>query len=73
MDDCYYYAWSPHPPFFVFSRRDFSHQSLTKEALQPPTWSMINHKLFTSLPPNPGANFTESVFVIDNYSGRAAD
>lgn len=37
MDECYYYAWSP-PPFFwcyasPFSLRDFSHQSLTEEAL----------------------------------------
>lgn len=51
MDEYYYYAWNLFfPVFFLpFSRSDFFHQGLTKRGSLPPTWRMINHKLFTSL------------------------
>lgn len=74
MDGCCYYAWNLKKPptvflpFFYWS--DFFHHSLTN-----PSTKLEYDKSQTIyfLPCNSGTNFTESVFVIDNYIGSSID
>ena len=74
MDECYYYAWNL---FFLFlfspfCWRDFSHQDLTK-GLSTSNLEYDKSQTIYFPPHNSGANFAESVFVIDNYSGSSSD
>lgn len=75
MDECYYYAWnlffSVSPPFF-FSGENFSFATWQRGLS---TFNLEYDKSQTIYfsPHNTGANSTESVFVIDNYSGSSID
>lgn len=65
MDKCYYYAWNIFLVFSTFSgeilpdKKGGSTSNLEDDESQ----NIYFH------PHNSAANFTESVFVIDNYSG----
>lgn len=62
------------PVFFLpFGWSDFFHQGLTKKGLSTSNLEYDKSQTIYFPPRNPGANFTESVFVIDNYRGRSTD
>lgn len=72
MDECYYYAWNLFEFFSPFAGEIFSIRMWQKG---PSTSNPEYDKSQTIYFPqhNSGANFTESVFVMDNYSGSSID
>lgn len=74
MDECYYYAWNL---FLVFPPLSFSGENFSFANWQRglSTFNLEYDKSQTIYfsPHNTGANSTESVFVIDNYSGSSND
>lgn len=72
MDECYYYAWNL---FLVFSpfAGEISSIRAWQKGLSTSNLEYDKSQTIYFPPRNSGANFTESVFVIDNYSGSSID
>lgn len=58
---------------FTFCWRDFLPSGPDKRGFLPTNLEYDKSQTIYFPPRNSGANFTESVFVIDNYSGSSID
>lgn len=72
MDEWYYYAWNPFLAFSPLAEENFSIRAWQK-GLSTSNLEYDKSQTIYFPPHNSRANFTESVFVIDNYSGGSID